>query len=352
LLSLAFTISSAFVVADSSFGKISQITGKPMPKVKYYFNTHSLKYEKVVVSVWKRTLRVMAFLAVAVVFGSVTMLISYSYFDSPQEKQLKRELDEMGLQYELLNNRLIQISAVLGDLQERDDNIYRVIFEAEAIPSEIRQAGFGGVNKYRALEKNSNAELMIETTKKVDQITKQIYIQSKSFDEIFKLSRNKAEMLASIPAIQPVSNKKLKKLASGFGNRIHPIYKTVKMHSGVDFTTPVGAEIYATGNGRVSGIEKGGRGYGNNVIINHGYGYETLYAHMSKIAVTNGQKVKRGDIIGYVGSSGTSTGPHLHYEVIKNGKKINPINFFFNDLTAAEYEQMLEISSQVNQSFD
>ena len=323
-----------------------------MPKVKYYFNTHSLKYEKVVVSIRKRVFQIFGWLATAIVFGAIIMTFSYSYFESPREKQLERELSEMELQYEFLNNRLDQVTAVISDLQRRDDDIYRVIFEAEPIPGPVREAGTGGVNRYASLEGYSNSRLMVETNRKIDKITKQLYIQSKSFDEIFNLARNKNEMLASIPAIQPISNKDLTAMASGFGYRIHPIYKTARMHNGIDFTAPIGTEIYATGNGRVENIESTGRGYGNNVVLNHGYGYKTLYAHLSKIVVKRGQKVVRGDLIGYVGSTGTSTAPHLHYEVIKNGVKINPINFFFNDLTPAEYEKMLEMSSQVNQSFD
>lgn len=323
-----------------------------MPKAKYYFNTHSLKYEKVVTSVGKKLLRVLGWVATALVFSAVTLLIAYSYIDSPKEKQLRREIGELTLQYEILQQRANQSEAVLNELEYNDDNIYRVIFEAEPIPASVRNAGYGGINKYRSLEGYDNSELMIETTKKIDKLAKQLYIQSKSYDEIFDLAKNKMQMLASIPAIQPVSNKDLTRIASGFGYRIHPIYKTSIMHSGLDFTAPVGTEIYATGNGVVSRVEFDGRGYGNNVIISHGYGYETLYGHMSKINVRQGQKINRGDIIGLVGSTGTSTGPHLHYEVIKNQAKINPINFFYNDLSPDEYEKMLVISSQYNQSFD
>lgn len=323
-----------------------------MPKAKYYFNTHSLKYEKVVTSLGKKLLRVLGWVATALVFSAVTLLIAYSYIDSPKEKQLRREIGELTLQYEILQQRANQSEAVLNELEYNDDNIYRVIFEAEPIPASVRNAGYGGINKYRSLEGYDNSELMIETTKKIDKLAKQLYIQSKSYDEIFDLAKNKMQMLASIPAIQPVSNKDLTRIASGFGYRIHPIYKTSIMHSGLDFTAPVGTEIYATGNGVVSRVEFDGRGYGNNVIINHGYGYETLYGHMSKINVRQGQKINRGDIIGFVGSTGTSTGPHLHYEVIKNQAKINPINFFYNDLSPDEYEKMLVISSQYNQSFD
>lgn len=323
-----------------------------MPKAKYYFNTNSLKYEKVVIPWGKRILRALGFIATAIVFSVVIVAIAYAYLDSPKEKQLKREISQLNLQYELLQQRFEQVENVLKDLQHRDDNIYRVIFEAEPIPSSVREAGSGGINRYKSLEGLENSELIISTTKKLDQLTKQMYVQSKSFDEIVELAKNKSHMLASIPAIQPVSNKDLTRIASGFGYRIHPIYKTTKMHEGIDFTAPVGTEIYAAGNGVIKEVVYGDRGYGNHVIISHGFGYETLYAHMSKVNARVGQKVNRGDVIGNVGSSGTSTAPHLHYEVIKQGNKINPINFFYNDLSPEEYEKMIEISSQSNQSFD
>lgn len=323
-----------------------------MANVKYHFNTHTLKYEKVVVSLKKRVLRIMGWLATAVVFGALIMVFAYNFFDSPKEKRLKRQLEETTYQLELLQQRTDQISAVLNDIQERDNTIYRVIFEADPIPSTVREAGYGGVDRYKALRDYYNADLLTNITKKVDQLSKQLYVQSKSFDEVWDLVKNKANMLSSIPAIQPVANKNLSRVASGYGWRIHPIYKTEKMHTGMDFTAPVGTPIFATGNGTISKVEMDGRGYGNNVLINHGYGYETLYGHMSKIIVRPGQKIKRGDMIGYVGNSGTSTGPHLHYEVRKNGNPVNPVNFYYNDLTPEEYQTMLEISSKAGQAFD
>jgi murein DD-endopeptidase MepM/ murein hydrolase activator NlpD len=323
-----------------------------LPKAKYYFNTHSLKYEKVVVSFKKRFLQVLGWLATAAVFSSVIIALAYKFLDSPKERQLKREISLMQFQYDLLQQRTERAERVLTQLQEHDDNIYRVIFEAEPIPSTVRQAGYGGVDKYKALEGYDNSELMVATTKKIDKLEKSLYVQSKSFDEVFELAKNKKVLLASIPAIQPVSNKDLTRIASGYGYRIHPIYKTRIMHTGIDFTAPVGTEIYSTGNGTVGRVEYDGRGYGNNVVINHGYGYMTLYAHMSKIAVKQGQKINRGDVIGYVGSTGSSTGPHCHYEVIRNNQKINPINYFYNDLTAEQYEKVIEIASKENQSFD
>jgi murein DD-endopeptidase MepM/ murein hydrolase activator NlpD len=323
-----------------------------MPKAKYYFNTNSLRYEKVVVSFRKRLLRVLGWLATASVFGSITILLAYSYLDSPKEKQLKRELSQMQLQYEILQQRMNLASNVLSDLAKRDDQIYRVIFEAEPIDESVRTAGFGGINRYKDLEGFDNSEMMTNASRKIDQLTRQLYIQSKSYDEVFSLARKKNEMLASIPGIQPVVNRELTRIASGFGYRIHPIYKTSMMHEGLDFTAPIGTEIYATGNGVVVKVEAFGRGYGNNVTIDHGFGYKTLYAHMSKFNVRQGQRINRGDVIGYVGNTGSSTGPHLHYEVWKNGTKIDPINFFFNDLTPEQYVKVVELASQQNQSFD
>jgi murein DD-endopeptidase MepM/ murein hydrolase activator NlpD len=280
------------------------------------------------------------------------IIFFFQFFDSPKEKRLNREIDILTSQYEIVDDKLNQVELVLDDIQNRDDNIYRVIFEADAIPKSIRKAGYGGINRYQDLKGYSNSELIIKTSEKIDQISKQLYIQSKSYDEIIELAKNKAGMLAALPAIQPVSNKNLSRMASGYGYRIHPIYKTRKLHTGMDFSAKTGTPIYATGDGKVSKLKRSRRGYGNHVIIDHGYGYKTLYAHMQKYIVRKGQKVTRGEIIGYVGNTGTSVAPHLHYEVIKDNKKINPANFYYNDLTPDEYERMLEISSQNNQSFD
>ncbi|MCY7411211.1 MAG: M23 family metallopeptidase [Chitinophagales bacterium] len=323
-----------------------------MKKVKYYYNTQSLRYEKYEIALSTLVLRAVGFISAALVFAFIIVALAYSYLDSPKEKTLKREIAELQLQYDNLNEQLDQLHAVASDLQDRDDNIYRVIFEAEPISSSIRQAGSGGNAKYRELANYENSDLLVSTSKKLDEIKKQLYIQSKSYDEISILIKKKEEVLASIPAIQPISNKQLKYIASGFGMRIDPIYKIPKMHEGLDFSAPTGTPVHATGNGVVSNVEYGYTGYGNHVTLTHMVGYKTMYAHLSRIIVKNGQKINRGDLIGYVGSSGKSTAPHLHYEVWKNGRKIDPINFFFNDLTPAQYEEMLKISEQSNQSFD
>ena len=323
-----------------------------MAKVKYYYDTKTLSYKRIEHSRAKKIKTLFYFLIGSAFTGLLMVIIFFQFFDSPKEKILNREIKQLSSQYELVQDKLQQVELVLDDIHQRDDNIYRVIFEADPIPTSIRKAGYGGVNRYKDLEGYNNSELIIATTKKIDQITKQLYIQSKSFDDVIELAKNKANMLASIPAIQPVSNKNLKQMASGYGMRIHPIYKTQQFHDGMDFTAKIGTPIYATGNGKIEKVESSARGYGKYVIIDHGFGYKTLYAHMSKFKVTIGQKVNRGDIIGYVGNTGLSSAPHLHYEVHKHGKKINPINFYFNDLTPEQYEKMLEISTQNNQSFD
>lgn len=323
-----------------------------MKKAKYYYNKQSLRYEKISESKTRRILRILGFLTTTFAFALLILIVSSYYFDSPEEKELKRELSKMQLEYELAEKRLDQMNKVLSGLQERDDNIYRVIFEAEPISTNLRTAGYGGVNKYTDLNNYENGEIMADISTKLDKLSRQLYIQSKSYDEIADLIKNKEVMLASIPAIQPVSNKDLTRFASGYGYRIHPIYKTRKMHFGVDFTTPTGTDIYCTGNGVVSRVKRSRRGFGNHVIVDHGFGYETLYAHMSEIDVKRGQKVNRGDILGKVGNTGTSTAPHLHYEVHKDGRRIDPINFFYNDLKPEEYELMIEIAATNNQSFD
>lgn len=322
-----------------------------MAKTKYYFNSQTLKYEKVKNSIRVKILKALGFLSTALVFSFIIIAFAYTFLDSPKEKQLKREISQLTLQYEILQSRLKQIDVVMNDLQERDDNIYRVIFEAEPIPKEVRNAGFGGINRYKNLNNYDYSNLMIETTKKLDVLSKQLYVQSKSYDELAKTVNSKGKMMASIPAIQPIDSRKMRHAISGFGYRIHPIYKIRKMHAGIDFSAPTGTPIHATGDGYIAAAGSE-RGYGNRIIISHGYGYTTKYAHMSRFKVKKGQRVKRGDVIGLVGNTGASTGPHCHYEVYKNGKVVNPINFFFNDLTPAEYMTMLEVASRENQSFD
>ncbi len=319
-----------------------------MAKTKYLFNPKSLTFEKTKVTIKDRIIKLLGYLATGVAFSSLVMLVAYNFFDSPKEKRLKREIDQYEFQYKLLGDRMNRVQTVIEDLQHRDDDIYRTVFEAEPIPSSVRKAGFGGVERYERLKGFGNSELITETTKKLDEITSQLYVQSKSFDEVWRMAKNKSQMMSSIPAIVPIRNG-ANNIVSGFGRRFHPLLKTLHFHSGIDITAPKGTPIYASGDGVVVEI-KGMSGYGNVVVINHGFGYQTLYAHMSKKAVRSGQKVKRGECIGYVGSTGMSTAPHLHYEVIKNGTKTNPINFFFKDLSPQEYENVIESASKVNQA--
>lgn len=319
-------------------------------KGKYKYNPHLLTYEKVIIGFKDKILKVLSYVVAGIVFSSVVMLFAYNFLDSPKERMLRREIKQFELQYELLNERFNKITLVLKDLQNRDDNIYRTIFEADPIPATIRNASYGGSNRYASLDGYNNTEIIKSTTMKLDKISRQMYVQSKSFDDVYVLARNKTKMLASIPAIQPILNKRLDRLASGFGYRIHPVYKSLRMHTGVDFTSPVGTPVYATGDGVIMGAMKGFGGYGITCVINHGYNYKTLYAHLSKLAVRPGQRVKRGQIIGYVGSTGISTGPHLHYEVRFNNTPVNPVNYFYNDLSPEDYEKMIEIASRVNQS--
>jgi len=322
-----------------------------MPKIHYRYNSKTLTYEPAETPLRVKIFRVVSFLGTASVIGAVSVFIAFRY-GSPKEKQMQREMEQMRLQYELLNKRLDDMSAVLEDMEQRDDNIYRTIFEAEPIPDEIRKAGFGGAERYKDLEHFTHADVMVQVNQRVDQLSKQMYIQSKSYDEVIKLARNKAAMLTAIPAIMPISNKDLRHAPSGFGWRTHPIYKTQEFHPGMDFAAPQGTEIYATGDGVIEKADDRAQGYGQHVVINHGFGYRTLYGHMSKMAVKEGQKVKRGQLIGYVGSTGLSTAPHVHYEVFKNGERMNPINYYYNDLTPEEYQRLIEMSAQSSQSFD
>lgn len=323
-----------------------------MTPEKYKFNPDSLSFDKIRLGIRTLLLRFLAYFVGSVIVALVYWGIFASFFDSPKEKALKREVEQMTIQYDLIHREMSNVENVLEDLQKTDDNLYRTIFEAEPIPSTLRDGGIGGVNRYEALEGYNNSNLVIETANRLDKIRKKVYVQSKSFDDLIKLARNKEDMLKTIPAIIPISNKDLTRTASGFGWRIHPIYKISKFHFGMDFTAPLGTEIYATGNGTVVGLLSSQRGLGKHIIIDHGFGYKSIYAHLSNFNVRVGQKVQRGDIIGYVGSTGTSVANHLHYEIKLNGVNVDPVNYYFEDLSASDYERMIEIASKTGQSFD
>ncbi len=325
---------------------------KKMPKTKYKFNHETLSFDRIRLGLRQTFLRLFGYFVASLFLAGIYGFIFAFIFDSPQEKALKREIAQLTLQYELMNREMENVEKVLTHLQETDDNLYRTIFETEPVPSSYREGGIGGVNRYQELEGFSNSDLVVETARRLDRIRKKIYVQSESFDELVAYAREKEEMLSSIPAIQPLSNKDLKRTASGFGYRIHPIYKISKFHSGMDFTAPTGTEVYSTGNGVIREVKSARRELGNHVIIDHGFGYQTVYGHLDRFNVREGQKVKRGDVIGFVGSTGLSTAPHLHYEVLANGKYVDPALYYFNDLTPEEYERMLEISGKSGQTFD
>jgi len=323
-----------------------------MAKIKYYYDTESCRYERIKVSSWDIVLNLLGFLVVSSLIGLGIFFVTDHYFESPAKAALRKENDELRLYYDLLENDMSAANDMLAVLEERDDDIYRVVFGVEPIPDEIREAGVGGANRYRELlEKGLNREeLILSNMQRIDKLKKQMYIQTKSYDDIVLMAKDKESFLASIPAIQPVSNKELKRLSSGFGFRIDPFTKIKKMHPGTDFSLPTGSPVYATGDGVVKFARKSFGGYGNQIEIDHGFGYRTKYAHLNEFIVRKGQRVKRGQIIAYSGNSGRSTAPHLHYEVIKEGKKINPVNYFSRDVTDEEYAEILRLSSIENQA--
>ncbi len=324
-----------------------------MSKVKYRFNTKSLTYEKVKITFKERFWQFSSYIATGLVFATVTVIASQQFIQSPNEKKKDREIEALQLQYDLLNKKMTQAEKVLKDLEDRDDNIYRAIFETEPLPATVRYGGSGGSSRYEVFESYQNEALLRTTTERMDRIAKRLYIQSKSFDEVVNLAKNKEKLMASIPAIMPINQNALAHaVTSGYGWRTHPIYKTKEFHPGMDFSAEQGTPIYATGDGTVARAEALTQGYGHHVVLDHGFGYQTLYGHMSKLAVKSGQKVLRGQLIGYVGSTGLSTAPHIHYEVIKNGEKVNPINYYYNDLSPEQYELLVELSKKESQSFD
>ncbi|MGL5682837.1 MAG: M23 family metallopeptidase [Marinifilaceae bacterium] len=323
-----------------------------MAKTGYKYNRETLSYDKIEIS-WQDRLRKFIKRVISTLcLSTIIFMLVFTFIDSPKEKMLRREKEEILAQYNILNSEMERLNAVLTDLERRDDNIYRVVFESDPIDVNIRRAGTGGANKYEALKNMDNAEMIITTSRKLDQLSKAMYIQSKSYDEIESLAKNKIDMAASIPAILPLALADEKvRISSAYGFRMHPFYKTVKMHYGMDFSGPIGTPIYATGNGRVKTAEKS-KGYGLCIEIDHGYSYSTLYAHLDKYIVKKGQRVKRGDIIGYLGNTGMSFGPHLHYEVRRSNVPQNPINFYFNDLTPDEYDRLVQIANNTGQSMD
>ncbi len=325
-----------------------------MFKTKYYYDQKTLSYRKVEINRSTQFKNILAFLLSSMFFGIITLLVLLNtpLLNTPTELTQARELSNFKLQFDLLNKKISQLNIVLENIEQRDNNIYRVLFETNPIANEVRIAGFGGINRYANLEGFENSDLVIETTKKIEILTKQIVIQSKSLDEIERLVSDKEKLLSSIPSIQPIKNNDLTRIASGFGYRTDPFTKSRRMHSGMDFTAPRGTPVYAASDGKVIRADSRSSGYGKHIRIDHGFGYVTLYAHLDKYNVRRYQKVKKGDIIGFVGNTGRSQAPHLHYEVRKDKRQVNPINFYYGNLTPDEFDELLKIANQENQSLD
>ena len=323
-------------------------------KVKYYYDSETLSYRKIRIKKRTRWVNGLIFIFTAAFFGFITsfIFINSSYFENPKNKILARELNNYKINYSLISKKINRIEDVLRDLEERDQNIYRAYFNASPISEELKQEQFKKLNRYKELEGYSNNELITNTLDKINSIEKKLYIQSKSLDKILGLAKGKEKFLISIPAIQPVKNENLTRMASGFGYRNDPFTKARKMHNGMDFTSPTGTPVYATGDGIILQANNIMSGYGNLIIIDHGFGYETYYAHLSRYNISAGKKVKRGDVIGFVGSTGRSQAPHLHYEVRVNKEPVNPMNFYYGSISAVEYTLISKISNQENQAFD
>ncbi|HIZ01924.1 MAG TPA: M23 family metallopeptidase [Candidatus Bacteroides merdipullorum] len=322
-----------------------------MRKVYYIYNPRTQTYDRIYPTVRQRLMSHLRRLFIGMGLGAACFIAPLIIFGSPSEKELRKENSRLLSQYNVLSHRMDEALGVLQDIQQRDDNLYRVIFQADPISSAIRQAGYGRTNRYEHLMDMADAELVVNTTQKLDLLTKQLYIQSRSFDEVVEMCRQHDEMLRCIPAIQPVSNKDLKKTASGYGTRIDPIYGTTRFHAGMDFSANPGTDVYATGDGTV--VKMGWQtGYGNIIVIDHGFGYETWYAHLQEFRTRLGKKVVRGEVIGGVGSTGKSTGPHLHYEVHVKGRVVNPVNYYFMDLSAEDYDRMIQLAANHGKMMD
>lgn len=326
-----------------------------MSKSRYRFNPETLSFDRIQRSFRQKFFRFFAYLVSSVVLGGSFLLLISLFYDLPKERMLKRENQYLLTQYEILDRKMNQVVSVLEDIQNRDDNIYRVIFEAEPIPGSRRMAGFGGVNRYADLEGYKNSDIVTDVARRLDVILNRLYVQSTSYDEVFQLAKNNEEMMASIPSIRPIAIDEYKRISSHFRHRrTHPILKVIRPHTGVDFTAPRGTPVHVTGDGVVEEIKENRTrsGYGTNILVNHGFGYQTFYAHLDRVLVKVGQKLKRGDIIAEVGNTGLSVAPHLHYEVRKNEKMIDPINFFFQEITPEDYQRMIEYSRLTGQALD
>lgn len=323
-----------------------------MARIKYYYDTETCKYERIRTKKSDIVLNALGIFSLTLIMAGALVILYYNYFESPKELILQNENRELRFYVEELTKEVDKLNGTMASLEHRDDNIYRVVLGAEPIDKSIRDAGVGGVDRYASIREKglSSQDILINLYEKVDKLKRKLYIESKSQDEVVELAENKEKLFAAIPAIQPIANKQLIALASGFGMRTHPVYKVKKMHTGIDFAASIGTPIYATADGKIEEVKTQFSGYGKMIVIDHGFGYKTRYAHMHEFAVREGQQVKRGDLIGYVGNTGLSTAPHLHYEIILNGVLINPVHYFYNDLSPAEYEKIIELASIENQS--
>ncbi len=323
-----------------------------MKKVKYFYNTNSLRYEKLETPLRVKLLRVLGFISAAIVTAFIIVSIAYRYFPSANEKRLQQQNEALAENFLVLEEKAKKLSDKLTHLEQRDNDVYRAIFEASPVPDSARLAEIEQQKEVKLVMSMKRFELEASIVKTLENLERRMTFQDKSYDQINEFIKNKEQLLACTPAIQPVSNADLKRVASGFGYRIDPIYKTPRFHAGLDFTAPQGTPIYATANGVVKIAGNKGNGYGNYVVINHGYGYETLYGHMYKVKAKVGDKVTRGEVIGYVGNTGKSTGPHCHYEVHKYGQRLDPVYFFYNDLTPEQFDLIIKLAAASNQSFD
>ena len=327
-----------------------------MGKEKFIYNTQTLRYEKVEVSIKERIIKIFGFTCAVILSGIFVTLLVWEFFPSPKEEAHLREIEQLKSQIVKMSDDIDNLELVLDNVQERDASVHRMMFGMDPIDNDVWEGGVGGHQRYNEITRYPNSgDLLVTTLGKIDKVKRKMKIQSESLDMITELAVGREEMLASIPSIKPVRSDKLArriKLLSGFGYRIHPIYKVRKLHTGIDFTAPTGTPIQATGDGVIERVENKRTGYGKNVVINHGYGYKTLYGHMSRIDVKKGQKVKKGQQIGLVGTSGTSTAPHCHYEVIYKGSKVNPIHYCMDGLSPEEYQELVKLAETANQSFD
>ena len=325
-----------------------------MSKVKYYYDSETLSYKPIQVTHKLRISNFILFILSSFLFGLISLfiLLNSKLLSTPTEIYQARELDNYKIQFDILNKKLNQVEAVLVNIEQRDNTLYRLYFEASPIPEQQRRAGFGGIDRYNALEGYDNSELIKNTTERLDVLIKQTVVQSRSLDEIEKLASNRAELIKAIPSIQPVKNEDLKRIASGFGKRRDPFTKLWRQHNGIDFTAKKGTPVYATGDGIIKRADNRSSGYGKHIRIDHGHGYVSLYAHLNGYNVRRGQRVKRGEIIGFVGNTGRSAGAHLHYEIFKDKKHIDPINFYYGNLSPEEYEKLIEQAKMENQSWD